>query len=136
MIDMSMMLDAIKRKVKSLEELVDEGTVGVSLLNDFNWLIQQAEERAKWKGTAKKRNNVIKNLKWKLQGARNHVNRVQNYNDAANATIEHLREENEKLRKALAFYENEEHYTYDSDGYVNIVLDNGEIARKALEGLK
>lgn len=39
------MLEHIKQKITSLEDLVDSGSVNISLLNDFNWLIQQVEEK-------------------------------------------------------------------------------------------
>jgi len=39
------MLEHIKQKITSLGDLVDSGSVNISLLNDFNWLIQQVEEK-------------------------------------------------------------------------------------------
>lgn len=62
------MLEAIKRKKQSLEELVDNGSVNVSLLNDFNWLIGQAEKlEALVNGSTEITNGKIEELRGVLR---------------------------------------------------------------------
>ena len=54
-----------------------------------------------------------------------------------------LRTENERMRKALLFYANEDHYesrlmpsTWGEYEVVDVLNDNGELARVALDGGK
>jgi uncharacterized protein YecA (UPF0149 family) len=93
-------------------------------LEDFNWLIRTIEQQQQ----------EIEKLKWHNQNLMN--NGSYEYIDELEKKLQQVNEKIQRYEKALRFYAEEKHYDMIQVNavYEEVVLDRGEVAKKALEG--
>lgn len=117
--------------------------------SDFKWLIEQAERFEKMKQEYSndidfKRREVL-GLNERVWELKSELDLIQAIRDGQGLMIKKLHDENKRYRDALEFYADDLTYTdrqhtstgqLVGTGYVNVMSDNGDKARKALEETK
>ena len=117
---MNKKLEAIKERFSVAALKIGRGGGKAEIIYDIQWLIERVEE--------------LEELQ--MESKLNLLNRIDN----SRVENQRLKAENERFKQALEFYANEEKYEEilipSPESITQVAEDHGEIAQRALKGLK